>query len=301
MPSETNITRLIECSCLLGGRIISVGDVMGAAGDLSLLKVTLRDVEVWRGDPPVDGAIIMAVDKKPGLGSGQYALLGGNLTSLHTTDSTPVYTVYIICQSMADIRELAATINKGVPGWVTKNDRFISPFKAPFPGLHSGPRCAVTGRPVLRLSSNIVFGATRVIPPTVLEARNPLGDGIFSLQVRNEGAVQETIPLLVSGSTLLWDQSVVCINRGSSYIFRESVPKDVQFHVLGPGESVTGNINTLHLMDFPWPQMDERIYFTFALGTLCASSFFDFSPCYHKGMIKSTLKHSDLSCCFSSL
>lgn len=278
---------------------MSVGDAMGTAGDLSLFRVALRDVEVWRGDPPVDGAVIMAADKKPGLGSGQYALLGGNLTPLHVTDSTPLYTVYTICQSMADIRELAATINKGVPGWVTENDKFIPPFKAPFPGLHSGPRCAVTGRPVLRFSSNIILTVTRVIPPTILEARNPLGDGVFSLQVRNEGNVQEVIPLLVSRGTLLWDQSVVCINRGTSYIFQESVPKDVQFHVLGQGESVTGNINTLHLVNFPWPQMDERIYFTFALGTLCASSFFDFSPCYHKGMIKGTPRHNDLTRCFS--
>lgn len=75
---------------------------------------------------------------------------------------------------MVEIRELAATINEGVPGWVTKNDQFISPFTAPFPGLHSGPRCAVTGRPVLRLSPNIVFTVTRVIPPVALEARNPL-------------------------------------------------------------------------------------------------------------------------------
>ena len=289
MPSETNIARLIERSCLLGGRIISVSNLPDTLDDLLLFRVTLRDVEVWRGDPPVDGAVIMAADTRPGLGSGQYVLLGGNVATLHATGNTPVYTIYTICQSMVEVRELAATINEGVPGWVTKNDQIISPFTAPFPGLHSGPRCAVTGRPVLRLSPNIVFTVTRVIPPVALEARNPLGDGIFSLQIRNEGPTNEKVPLLVSRGIFLWDQSVVCINRGISYIFRESIPEDAQFHILRQGESVTGDINTLQLVKYPWPQMDERIYFTFALGTLCASSFFDFSPCYHKSMIGATL------------
>ena len=288
MPSETNIARLIERSCLLGGRIISVSNLPDTLDDLLLFRVTLRDVEVWRGDPPVDGAVIMAADTHPGLGSGQYVLLGGNVATLHATENTPVYTIYTICQSMVEVRELAATINEGVLGWVTKNDQFISPFTAPFPGLHSGPRCALTGRPVLRLSPNIVFTVTRVIPPVALEARNPLGDGIFSLQIRNEGPTNEKVPLLVSRGIFLWDQSVVCINRGISYIFRESIPEDAQFHILRQGESVTGDINTLQLVKYPWPQMDEQIYFTFALGTLCASSFFDFSPCYHKNMIGAT-------------
>lgn len=69
MPSETNIARLIERSCLLGGRIISVSNLPDTLDDLLLFRVTLRDVEVWRGDPPVDGAVIMAADTRPGLGS----------------------------------------------------------------------------------------------------------------------------------------------------------------------------------------------------------------------------------------
>lgn len=288
MPSETDISKLIECSCILGGRVTLVSEIHDPSdtlNGLSLFKVTLRDAEVWRGDLPEDGAVVMASEKRPGLGSGQYVLLGGNMAISHTAGNMPIYTIYTICQGMEDIRELAAIINKGVPGWVTKDDKFISPFTAPFPGSHSGPKCSVTGRPVLRLSSSIVFTVTRIIPSVALEARNPLGDGVFFLKIRNEGTAPEKVPLLVSEGSFLWDQSVVCINRGISYIFQESVPESAQFHILKQGESVTGEINTLQLTKFPWPHMDDRIYFTFALGTLCASSFFDFSPCYHKKMI----------------
>lgn len=288
MPSETDISKFVECSCILGGRIVLVSemyDTSDTLNGLQLVKVILRDIEVWRGGSPENNSIIMASEKRPGLGSGQYALLGGNTAILHSMGDTPIYTIYTICQGMTDIRELANMINKGVPGWITKNDKFISPFTAPFPGNYPGPKCSVTGRPVLRLSSNIIFTVTRVIPSTALEARNPLGDGVFSLQIRNEGAAPEKVPLLISGDSFLWDQSVVCINRGLSYIFQESVPENAQFYTLKQGELVIGEINTLQLTNFHWPHMDDRIYFIFALGTLCASSFFDFSPCYHKKMI----------------
>jgi RNA polymerase sigma factor (sigma-70 family) len=176
-------------------------------------------------------------------------------------------------------------------GWSVEEGRLVSPWAklgktawAGAPPAKGGLACAATGRPALLVGEGVEFTAEPVPPKVVLKYGNPDGDGEYQLTVKNVTDKPVTIPALLSdGKAPLWDESLVILCQGKSYMApgAKGVGKSSQPTVLKPGESTSGVVNVLKLQGPEWPKGGYRIEFQFCLGERSVAKSFYYLSKHH--------------------
>jgi RNA polymerase sigma factor (sigma-70 family) len=185
-------------------------------------------------------------------------------------------------------------------GWSVEEGRLVSPWaklgKAAWAGdppAKEGPACAATGRPALLVGGGVEFTAEPVPPKVALKFANPDGDGEYQVTVKNVTDRPVTIPALLSdGKAPLWDESLVILCQGKSYMVpgARGVGKAPRPTVLKPGESVSGVVNVLKLQGPEWPKGGYRIEFQFCLGEKSVTKSFYYTSKHHDPLRKQATK-----------
>jgi hypothetical protein len=176
-------------------------------------------------------------------------------------------------------------------GWSLEQGRLVSPWAklgktawAGEPPAKGSLACAATGRPALLVGEGVEFTAEPVPPKVVVKYGNPDGDGEYQITVKNVTDKPVTIPALLSdGKAPLWDESVVILCQGKSYMApgAKGVGKAPRPTVLKPGESVSGIVNVLKLQGPEWPRGGYRIEFQFCLGEKSVTKSFYYTSKHH--------------------
>ncbi len=153
------------------------------------------------------------------------------------------------------------------------------------------PACARSGRPALLCGAEIRLTTEKVPPEKSIKWTNPDGDGLYKVTVTNASKSQErTVEALLRSAdgTVLWDESLVIICQGTSYVVpgSDGSGRDALPVKLKPGESVSGVVNALALKGPKWPRGGYRIEFQFCLGELGETQSFYYMSRHHDGIRK---------------
>jgi RNA polymerase sigma factor (sigma-70 family) len=176
-------------------------------------------------------------------------------------------------------------------GWSVDEGLLASPWaklgKAAWagePAAKGSLACAATGRPALLVGGGVEFTAEPVPPKVAVKFANPDGDGEYQVTVKNGTDKPVTVPALLSdGKAPLWDESLVILCQGKSYMVpgAKGVGKAARPTVLKPGESVSGVVNVLKLQGPEWPRGGYRIEFQFCLGEKSVTKSFYYTSRHH--------------------
>jgi RNA polymerase sigma factor (sigma-70 family) len=176
-------------------------------------------------------------------------------------------------------------------GWSLEAGRLVSPWAklgktawAGEPPAKGGTACATTGRPALLVGEGVEFTAEPVPPKVIVKYGNPDGDGEYQVTVQNVTDQPVTIPALLSdGKAPLWDESLVILCQGKSYMApgAKGVGKTPQPTMLKPGESMSDVVNVLKLQGPEWPKGGYRIEFQFCLGEKSVTKSFYYTSKHH--------------------
>jgi hypothetical protein len=203
----------------------------------------------------------------------------------------------------ADDRQLAAArLAVSLPiGWNVDKNEVLSPWaalgKKAWPGdapQGKGPVCARTGRPSLMAGEGIEIRSEQVLPEKRHEFRNPFGDGQFKITVVNRNDRPVTVPaLLTDGKTILWEDSLVVVWAGKSFVLPGAGKlKAAQSVRLKPGESVSTVVDVLPLQGVQWARGGWRLYFQFCLGEKATTNFFYYHSGHHDPLREAAVRKS---------
>lgn len=179
-------------------------------------------------------------------------------------------------------------------GWTTDRDgKPLSPWpgdSGPWPLSNPGtPVCVRSGRPALLCGRDIALGTEKVPPRKEIKWTNPDGDGLYKITVTNSSPTETRVVealLRDPEDGILWDESIVIICQGKSYVVPGSkgAGRDALPVKLKPGESVSGVVNALALKGPEWPRGGYRIEFQFCLGELGETQSFYYMSRHHDGI-----------------
>lgn len=158
-------------------------------------------------------------------------------------------------------------------------------------------QCSATGRPTLTSTEDLVLTSSQVIPPDANEYKNPYGDGVFKLTIKNTGKVARKVPLFVgvTSGKVYGELSTIAASGNDEesdvnyYTWDEKVDEEVKFLELAPGKSVDFEINCLKLKQ-QFPNGGMRVYYTFGVGNLVCADFFYYYSSVHDSMVAACRK-----------
>ncbi|MEI7831846.1 MAG: hypothetical protein WCJ56_01420 [bacterium] len=159
--------------------------------------------------------------------------------------------------------------------------------------------CDKCGRPAHgTIPAGLTMTVETIMPDVVLPTENPSGDGLFRLNIVNNGKTEVAVPeLWTDGKAIYWDASLVTIYQDNVALLPTKVAtagwKEVK---LQPGEGVSGLINALTLTNVTWPRGDvpKPVNFKFAVGRLAVVVPFVYSPKRHDAMHVPALVKTDI-------
>lgn len=162
-------------------------------------------------------------------------------------------------------------------GWGWKDDKPLSPWLGRVDAVD----------PIMDIAG-LAMTVETIMPEVVLPKENPLGDGLFRLNIVNNSEGTVSVPeLLTDGKEIRWDASLLTLFQGEVHILPQRTAhaglKEVK---LQPGEAVSGLINTLTLNTVDWPKGDKPVpvNYKFAIGRLTAPASFMYFPKRHDAM-----------------
>lgn len=190
--------------------------------------------------------------------------------------------------------EAERQVRQAIFGW--KQGR--SPFTTPVNTKEQGDvQCSATGRPTLTSTEGLAISSAQVIPPNAHEYRNPYGDGVFKLTIKNTGKTARKVPLFVgvSSGKVYGELSTVAASGNDEegdvnyYTWDEKVDEEVKFLELEAGKSVDFEVNCLKLRQ-QFPNGGMRVYYTFGVGNLVCANFFYYYSSVHDNMVAACRK-----------
>lgn len=255
-----------------------------------LNEVTLKVDKVLRGT--LVGAEVTVRHAYTGEENYDYEVGGKYLVALSTSRGNTVVTRLEKAEPAAvKAAELACLLPMG---WKMEGGKPVSPFavlgKAAWAGQWPEDAakpslfCSVTGRPALSAGVGAAWSAEVVPPAKLIEWTNPDGDGLYKLTVTNPTDRPVVVPaLLTQDGKILWQESVVILCQGKSYLppGAKGVTGKVEPLTLQPGQSVSTEINALALQGPDWPRGGYRIEFTFCLGDQAQTMSFYYMSRHH--------------------
>ncbi|MFP4106095.1 MAG: hypothetical protein ACLFVU_08395 [Phycisphaerae bacterium] len=253
-----------------------------------IVGVTFTQPTVYKGTAP-DGMTFRwsrpAV--KPAFVKGKEYVVASNQTGK----------MWVIAAAEPATKENVTIASKGAflpAGWKLRDSKYLSPWaekgKTYWP-KEAKPQarieCVKTGRPGLLAGENIDVSAEPIIPKKTQKYKNPQGNGLFRLRVKNTGKKAVEIPaLLQADGKILWSESLVVLRGDKAYTLPESdcVPKDVRSFSLGAGKSVSVVINALAIKGIDWPGGGRAVQLKFCLGQEIAPGTFHYYSELHDPM-----------------
>lgn len=170
--------------------------------------------------------------------------------------------------------KVAETLPSLAPGWTLQNGKPVGPWKT------------MLNRPTtVKMPECVAFNVEQVPPKNFKEYQNSYGDGMFKVSLTNTSREIQTIdPVRVIDGKILWEQAIVAVIDKAAHVFSAAMPAGTKPLTLKPGETVTGEINTLTLKNIDWPRGGSRVYFVFAIGQAMKSNFFYYYSSLHDPM-----------------
>jgi len=184
-------------------------------------------------------------------------------------------------------------------GWkVDENGKPLSPWvkdSGLWPLATEGtPVCGRSGRPALLCGKGVKLVTEKVPPEKEIQWTNPDGDGLYRITVTNTSqSDQRVVEALLRDAegTILWDESLVVICQGTSYVVpgSDGAGRDALPVKLKPGESVSGVVNVLTLDGPQWPRGGSRVEFQICLGELGDTQSFYYLSRHHDALRKKAM------------
>lgn len=193
-----------------------------------------------------------------------------------------------------EARIKSAKLAVSVPlGWKIVDGKPVSPWAAKnlaWPkdsALKAEVICSRTARPALQ-AGGATIAVEQVKPDVVKKYQNPFGDGVFKVTITNPTDKPLVVPALLSdGKDILWADSLVFMVAGQAFTLPPSGKLDakVESITLKPNQSISADINTLHLKGVSWPRGGSRVQITFCLGDTSQQNFFYYFSRHHDALI----------------
>ena len=291
-PRAELIGKFNQADLVFTGTVASVqqGPTARSYPPIYSMKIKFADVEALKGKPEAQAVYHYRSRQKqpPKVDVGTKMLVAakarpGQAGAFSITKMVP-----------ADDRnvQLAKTAVSLPVGWSIQDGKPLSPFAKL--GAKAWPKkakptaklvCVKTGRPGLRCGEGVTFKVESLPPAVKIKWRNEYGDGIFKITVTNTTKKPVEVPALLADESgkILWAKSLVILHRGKSHLLPAAgeVPESVKPATIKPGESVSGEINSLKLADIPWPRGGSRVHLRFCLGERSGEAFFYYYSKHH--------------------